>query len=58
MYFSEQFMKIKSDNAKLLAVDNGRFVRGIVLTLAPEKSSGFDTEVDFYLRYFAPWNGM
>jgi predicted PhzF superfamily epimerase YddE/YHI9 len=51
-------MKIEVDGQKLLAVEKGRYVRGVVLTLAPEKSSGFDPKVDYYLRYFAPWNGI
>ncbi|KAI6175872.1 hypothetical protein M3Y97_00737200 [Aphelenchoides bicaudatus] len=54
----EQYMKVKADGAKLLEIDNGQHVRGIILTLTPAESSGFDPENDFVLRYFAPWNGI
>lgn len=52
-------MSIKGDGKKLLEFHpSGDFVKGIILTIAPEKSSGFDPELDFVLRYFCPWSGI
>jgi predicted PhzF superfamily epimerase YddE/YHI9 len=52
-------MKIKVDSSTLMNLEpNGDLVRGIIVTLAPEKSCGFDSNVDYVLRYFAPWHGL
>lgn len=52
-------MKIKVDAAKLLQLDpTGEHAVGIILTLAPDSGTGFDSKHDIVLRYFAPWNGI
>jgi predicted PhzF superfamily epimerase YddE/YHI9 len=51
-------MSIEGDSAKLLSIDEGHFIHGVIITVAPEKSSGFDPNIDFFLRFFVPWYGI
>lgn len=52
-------MKIKVNSSELLSLEpDGTLVRGMITTLSPEKSCGFDSNVDYVLRYFGPWSGI
>ncbi|CAI5447548.1 unnamed protein product [Caenorhabditis angaria] len=55
---------IRIDDAKLLELHDGSFVRGVAITLHPKSAiyQGFmnssNEEFDYACRYFAPWVGI
>ncbi|KAI6236466.1 Phenazine biosynthesis protein, PhzF family [Aphelenchoides besseyi] len=56
-----QFLTIQPRSSELLRVNpTAEFVRGVIVAFAVNnpQAQGFDEDVDYVLRYFAPWNGI